>query len=36
MRPLLVVVITAGHYEDGMQAWLPLVILNRFILPAVT
>jgi CubicO group peptidase (beta-lactamase class C family) len=31
----LVVVITAGHYEDGMQAWLPLVILNRFTLPAV-
>jgi CubicO group peptidase (beta-lactamase class C family) len=31
----LVVVITAGHYEDSMQAWLPMVILNRFILPAV-
>lgn len=30
----LVVVITAGHYADGMQAWLPLVILNRFVLPA--
>jgi len=30
-----VVVITAGHYADGMQAWLPLVILNRFVLPAV-
>jgi CubicO group peptidase (beta-lactamase class C family) len=32
----LVVVITAGHYADGMQAWLPLVVLNRFVLPAVT
>src|SRR5262249_1350195 len=31
----LVVVITAGHYEDLMQAWLPLVILNRYVLPAV-
>ena len=28
----MVVVITAGHYADGMQAWLPLTILNRFIL----
>lgn len=31
----LVVVITVGHYSDSMQAWLPLVILNRFVLPAV-
>jgi CubicO group peptidase (beta-lactamase class C family) len=31
----LVVVITAGHYDDPMQAWLPLVILNRFVLSAV-
>jgi CubicO group peptidase (beta-lactamase class C family) len=31
----LVVVTTAGHYADAMQAWLPLVILNRFVLPAV-
>jgi CubicO group peptidase (beta-lactamase class C family) len=31
----LVVVMTAGHYEDAMQAWVPLVILNRFILRAV-
>ncbi len=31
----MVVVITAGHYSDGMQAWLPLVILNRYILSAV-
>jgi CubicO group peptidase (beta-lactamase class C family) len=28
-------VVTAGHYADGMQAWLPLVILNRYVLPAV-
>ena len=32
----LVVVVTAGHYADIMQAWLPLVILNRFVLPSVT
>lgn len=25
----LVTVITAGHYKDGFQAWLPLVIFNR-------
>src|SRR5262249_682596 len=31
----LVVAITAGHYADTMQAWLPLVILNRYVLPAV-
>jgi CubicO group peptidase (beta-lactamase class C family) len=31
----LVVVVTAGHYGDLMQAWLPLVILNRYVLPAV-
>jgi CubicO group peptidase (beta-lactamase class C family) len=31
----LVVVVTAGHYSDGMQAWLPLVILNRYVLPSV-
>lgn len=30
-----VVVMTAGHYADAMQAWLPLTLLNRFILPAV-
>lgn len=29
------VVITAGHYSDGMQAWLPLTILNRYVLPSV-
>jgi CubicO group peptidase (beta-lactamase class C family) len=29
------VVITAGHYLDGMQAWLPLTILNRYVLPSV-
>ena len=31
----LVVAITAGHYADAMQGWLPSVVLNRFILPAV-
>jgi len=31
----LVVAITAGHYADTMQAWLPLVILNRYVLPAI-
>jgi CubicO group peptidase (beta-lactamase class C family) len=31
----LVVAVTAGHYADAMQAWLPLVVLNRFVLPAV-
>jgi CubicO group peptidase (beta-lactamase class C family) len=31
----LVVAITAGHYGEAMQSWLPLAILNRFILPAI-
>jgi CubicO group peptidase (beta-lactamase class C family) len=31
----LVVVVTAGHYADQMQAWVPLIILNRYVLPAV-
>lgn len=31
----LSVVVTAGHYNDGMQGWLPLVILNKFVLPSV-
>lgn len=31
----LVAVITAGHYGDAMQSWLPMVILNRFVLGAV-
>ena len=31
----LVVVITAGHYADAMQSWLPLVILNRYVLGAI-
>lgn len=31
----LVTVITAGHYDEAMQAWLPLVLLNRFVLPAL-
>jgi CubicO group peptidase (beta-lactamase class C family) len=28
----LVLVVTAGLYADPMQAWSPLVILNRFVL----
>jgi CubicO group peptidase (beta-lactamase class C family) len=31
----LAVVVTAGHYADAMQAWVPLIILNRHVLPAV-
>lgn len=31
----LVAVIMAGHYADGLQAWLPLTMLNRFVLAAV-
>ena len=31
----VVVVVTAGHYGDPLGSWLPLVILNRFVLPAV-
>lgn len=31
----LVCVVTAGHYTDGMQNWLPLLLLNRDVLPAV-
>lgn len=31
----LSVAIAAGHYGDAMQTWVPLVILNRFVLPAV-
>jgi len=31
----LVAAITAGHYADAMQSWLPLVVLNRFVLGAV-
>jgi len=31
----LVVVITAGHYTDAMQSWLPMTILNRYVLPAL-
>ncbi len=31
----LVTVITAGHYMDGFQAWLPLVIFNRYVLGAL-
>lgn len=31
----LTVAITAGHYADAMQSWLPLIALNRFVLGAV-
>ena len=31
----LVCVVTAGHYADAMQSWLPLLLLNRDVLPAV-
>jgi CubicO group peptidase (beta-lactamase class C family) len=31
----LAVVVTAGHYGDAMEAWVPLIILNRYVLPAV-
>lgn len=31
----LVCVVTAGHYTDAMQNWLPLMILNRDVLPSV-
>src|SRR5262245_15492736 len=31
----LVLVVTAGHYSDGMQGWVPLIILNRYVLPSV-
>lgn len=31
----LAVVVTAGHYGDAMQAWVPLIILNLHVLPAV-
>lgn len=30
----LVAVITAGHYSDPMEAWLPLLIFNRYVLPS--
>jgi CubicO group peptidase (beta-lactamase class C family) len=32
----LVVVITAGQYGNPMQAWLPLLIFNRYVLAAVS
>jgi hypothetical protein len=28
-------VVTAGHYADAVQGWLPLLLLNRDVLPAV-
>ena len=31
----LVAVVTAGHYADAMQSWMPLLILNRHVLAAV-
>ena len=31
----LISVVTAGHYTDTMQNWLPLSIFNRYVLPAI-
>jgi len=31
----LICVVTAGHYADAMQNWVPLVIFNRYVLSAV-
>jgi CubicO group peptidase (beta-lactamase class C family) len=31
----LICVVTAGHYTDPMQNWVPLVIFNRYVLPAL-
>jgi len=31
----LICVVTAGHYTEAMQNWVPLVIFNRYVLPAV-
>jgi CubicO group peptidase (beta-lactamase class C family) len=31
----LICVVTAGHYTDAIQNWLPLLIFNRDVLPAV-
>jgi CubicO group peptidase (beta-lactamase class C family) len=31
----LLCVLTAGHYADAMQYWLPLLIFNRYVLPAI-
>jgi CubicO group peptidase (beta-lactamase class C family) len=31
----LVVMITAGHYRDGLQGTVPFGIFNRVVLPAV-
>jgi CubicO group peptidase (beta-lactamase class C family) len=31
----LICVITAGHYTEAMQNWVPLVIFNRYVLPAM-
>jgi CubicO group peptidase (beta-lactamase class C family) len=32
----LVVLVHAGLYRSGMQSWVPVVVLNRFVLQAVT
>jgi CubicO group peptidase (beta-lactamase class C family) len=32
----LICVVTAGHYTEAQQNWLPLLIFNRDVLPAVT
>jgi CubicO group peptidase (beta-lactamase class C family) len=31
----LLCVLTAGHYADAMQYWLPLLIFNRYVLSAI-
>jgi hypothetical protein len=31
----LICIITAGHYTDGIQNWLPLLLFNRDVLHAV-
>jgi hypothetical protein len=30
----LVAVLTAGHYGDAIETWLPLLIFNRYLLEA--
>jgi hypothetical protein len=31
----LVCVVTAGHYDIAAMEWLPLLIFNRYVLPAL-
>jgi CubicO group peptidase (beta-lactamase class C family) len=32
----LICVVTAGHYTDSIQNWLPLLLFNRDVLPAIS